>query len=201
MYFCFETDRAPYLVKNPVFGKPGGGSVSWEVPWREGTSTRSARRAELLSILASSSRLPLVEILGASARLDMTTRSLVADTDLYVVPFDRERLVFPQHWLQTELTIRTTSYMFDRVVLTLPRDSASGTQELQQIVLDGPAAMKLFATANLQAHAIEVHPTVVLTIKLRPAWSSQHLVVVGELALDDAAPITTWRLRPPSGGL
>jgi hypothetical protein len=40
----FETDRAPFVVKNPVHGSAGGGSVSLEVPWREGTSIRSARQ-------------------------------------------------------------------------------------------------------------------------------------------------------------
>ena len=30
----FETDRAPYVVINPVYGKTGGGAVSHEAPWR-----------------------------------------------------------------------------------------------------------------------------------------------------------------------
>lgn len=192
----FETDRAPYLVKNPLFGKQGGGSVSWEVPWREGTSTRSARRPELLSILAPASRLPLVEILDASAHVNMTSHFMTAHANLYVVPFNRQRLVFPHHWQQAELTIRATSYVFATVVLWVQSDAVAATvQGLQQIVLDGPAPVQFHATANLQLHAIEVLPTVDLIIKLRPAWSNQPVVVVGELAVDDAADVTTWRLR------
>ena len=40
----FDTDRAPYVVKNPAFGKSKD-SVELEVAWREGTSTRSANRS------------------------------------------------------------------------------------------------------------------------------------------------------------
>src|SRR5262249_13355413 len=32
----FDTARAPYLVKNPNFGKLAGECAQWEVPWREG---------------------------------------------------------------------------------------------------------------------------------------------------------------------
>ena len=38
----FETDRAPFLVKNPA-----GGEISREVPWREATAVRSATRNDL----------------------------------------------------------------------------------------------------------------------------------------------------------
>jgi hypothetical protein len=31
----FETDRAPFVIKNPANGQPGGGAVELEVPWRE----------------------------------------------------------------------------------------------------------------------------------------------------------------------
>ena len=39
----FDTERAPFVVKNPVYGKQGGGPVSDEVPWREGTKCHSFR--------------------------------------------------------------------------------------------------------------------------------------------------------------
>jgi len=34
----FETDRSPFVVKNPLYGHEKG-NISYEVPWREGTST------------------------------------------------------------------------------------------------------------------------------------------------------------------
>lgn len=47
----FETSRAPYVVKNPSFGKQGGEGVALEVPWREGTKVRTATRSDLLLLL------------------------------------------------------------------------------------------------------------------------------------------------------
>src|SRR2546421_7601874 len=43
----FETDRAPFLVKNPL-----GGHIDWEVPWRQGTKTQSIRRTNLIRLLS-----------------------------------------------------------------------------------------------------------------------------------------------------
>ncbi len=59
----FETDRAPYVVKNPDFNKVKG-KIKFEVPWREGTSTRTARRSDLLRLLVPITHKPKIEILG-----------------------------------------------------------------------------------------------------------------------------------------
>lgn len=61
----FDTDRAPYLVRNPVYGQVNGGSVQLEVPWREVTSTRTASRSELLRILSPIQKTPIFELLNA----------------------------------------------------------------------------------------------------------------------------------------
>lgn len=66
---AFETDRAPFVTKNPVFGQPGGGPVAWEVPWREGTAVRSATRAELIRLLAPLEAFPDITVLGASVTI------------------------------------------------------------------------------------------------------------------------------------
>ncbi len=51
----FETSGAPFVVRNPMFGKPGGGPISRETPWREGTSIRSATRTDLIRLLRTTS--------------------------------------------------------------------------------------------------------------------------------------------------
>ena len=48
----FDTARRPYVVKNSAHGKPEGGPVTLEVPWRDGTRVRSARREDLIRLLA-----------------------------------------------------------------------------------------------------------------------------------------------------
>lgn len=41
----FQTDLAPFVVKNPA-----GGQISREVPWREGASTQSITREQLVLV-------------------------------------------------------------------------------------------------------------------------------------------------------
>jgi len=59
----FDSDEAPYLVRNPSFGKPGGGPVSAEVPWRDGNSTRTAGRRDLLRLLLPRQLHPEVDVM------------------------------------------------------------------------------------------------------------------------------------------
>ena len=47
---AFETDRAPYVIKNPHYGKRKDDPISLEVPWRIGTQIRTATRANLLQL-------------------------------------------------------------------------------------------------------------------------------------------------------
>jgi hypothetical protein len=60
-----ETDRAPYVVRNAVHGQSGGGAVAFEVPWRNGARTDSAKRADLIRLLAPVTKLPEAELLAA----------------------------------------------------------------------------------------------------------------------------------------
>lgn len=61
----FETKRAPFVVKNAAFGQKGGGPVELEVPWRDGTSVRSARRSEMVRMLSPLASSPEIEVLAA----------------------------------------------------------------------------------------------------------------------------------------
>jgi hypothetical protein len=59
----FETNRPPYVVKNAVPGQ-----IDFEVPWREGNRTRSAKRADLLRLLYPTLKALKVTVRGASLR-------------------------------------------------------------------------------------------------------------------------------------
>jgi hypothetical protein len=107
----FETDRAPFVVRNPEFGKPSAGNVELEVPWREASRTRSARREDLIRILAPLTRIPDVEVIRAI--LMLAERPLADEDDpgpppsgpptaylefdLYFVPRTGDPLVIPFH--------------------------------------------------------------------------------------------------------
>ncbi len=111
----FDVSRRPYVVKNAAYGSSSGGSVEREVPWREGTAVRSARREDLVRLLVPLTRLPQVEVLKASLSVrpqpgrggldaDLATPVQRAphhewrmSADLYLVPADNGRLVFPRH--------------------------------------------------------------------------------------------------------
>lgn len=74
----FESDRVPYVVKVSE-----GGEVSREVPWREGTRTRSANRSDLLRLLVPVMSRPRVTVL--SARLHGRHKAARPEHDAYDV--------------------------------------------------------------------------------------------------------------------
>ena len=83
----FETDRAPYVVKNP-----GGGNPQREVPWREGTDLRTARRSDLIRLLVPASRLPEAELTFASALLSHESGS--GEISLVAIRGPAARVIF-----------------------------------------------------------------------------------------------------------
>ena len=93
----FETDRAPYVIKDPK-----GGQITFEVPWREGNSTRSAKRTELLKLLSPLQKNPQFEILSGTVTL--TTKGtrdeetiLRLESELYVTTYSYEAIIIPFH--------------------------------------------------------------------------------------------------------
>jgi hypothetical protein len=109
----FDTRQGPYLVKNQTYGRSPD-SVEWEVPWRDGTRTRTARRSELLRILSPRQLLPDVENRYAlltvepgavtdenRERRQVLTWNLYATA--YFAPRDERAVVFPFH--RTRLTV------------------------------------------------------------------------------------------------
>lgn len=105
----FETERRPFVVRNPLHGKPGGGPISLEVPWREVSSTRTARRIDLLKMLAPLSKKPSFEALDG--RLVIAEKAGPSSykasgglwLDIYVVPADSNQLVIPLHKCEVRL--------------------------------------------------------------------------------------------------
>lgn len=61
----FSTDRAPYVV-----GVQGGGRVEREVPWREGNSTRTAHRHEMIRALVAEAVVPTLELIGGLVEVE-----------------------------------------------------------------------------------------------------------------------------------
>lgn len=114
---CLHT---PYVVKNPLFGVSKG-AMSHEVPWREGTTTRSARHADLIQILVPLARRPSIDVLKAeiACTIEMSGRSAEqpfvtkCKFVLYFVPTQPGRIVVPFHRCQATLR-------FDRENMDIP---------------------------------------------------------------------------------
>ncbi len=95
----FETDRAPFVVKNPT-----GGTVQREVPWREATSIKSATRSQLIKLLTPIQKLPAVEVVACLFQLSSWRAqggkeylSFNAALALFLTQPTNQETVFPSH--------------------------------------------------------------------------------------------------------
>ena len=133
---CFDTTRAPFVVKNPAFGKATGEPVEWEVPWREGTKTRSASRNDLVLLLSPLSKLPKIEILDADMCLTSGPKPyfhfvLIA----YVVPLGSQPITFPFHKCTAYFNAGGNQFTASGIVLTTPQSNIKKWNALQQSLM------------------------------------------------------------------
>jgi hypothetical protein len=111
----FETDRAPYVVN-----VGGQGRVEREVPYRSGTGTRSAKRAELLGMLVPSVALPQCVILQAQFEMNYVERpdgGMVTDANGSLVLFvdlSERTALMPNHTMTG-----TVGFKSERLALNL----------------------------------------------------------------------------------
>lgn len=218
----FETDRAPFVVRNPAYGTSGGGSVSLEVPWREGTAARSASRADLLRILVPRQRVPDITLMNAyvtNSLFDQETPGSLPGGEprlhwsiyatMYVTPRSAERLVFPFHLAEIELTAIGASQVYRPPVTRLGPQSMPGRSGLSatvvgtgaEAIVDGPGILALSSTFETALDWPEAE-SVKLTIRLTPVLFDAALVVEGVLAHQKDETVhrgRTWRLKvlPP----
>jgi hypothetical protein len=103
----FETERAPFVVKSP----DGVGKIQREVPWRENTAIRSARRSDLIRILSPLEKLPDMEIIDTNINIekrntylglsyiigDEYPKELCFDSNIYIVGKKGESVIIPVH--------------------------------------------------------------------------------------------------------
>jgi hypothetical protein len=71
---AFDPAGAPFLVTNPKQGTEKGEVIQAEVPWREATRVRTAKRREILSMMYRHTLVPDVEIFDCEARVKAGAR-------------------------------------------------------------------------------------------------------------------------------
>jgi hypothetical protein len=200
----FATERAPFVVKNPRYGSDGGGSVEWEVPWREGRSTRTAKREDLIRLLAPLSTLPEAECLDCRLSVyDEKNQAAEAGWDwhvtgkLYVIPSGAETLVFPFHRCSLTATLGDGSSIrsWTKLRLSPPRlffgpkptrmtstiDSLTVDASSSEVILTGPGQVTFSASTRepFAAEVIDMNVSVVFTLNavgtVRPLILSMDL--------------------------
>ncbi len=201
----FETDRAPYVVKNP-----SGGLIQFEVPWRDGTSTRSAKRAELLRMLVPLQRIPTIEVLSG----DLTARYRSKDNtwlwqlelQLYVASMLQTTLAIPFHQCSATLELSPHLPLTALTDLALrPPPLQSGyfsqitTQETQrpqpdsltidgtqsELIVRGPGKFQLIASAETTPLDSDIaNSMATIHAGLRPVDSERTILVQTEMVWD-----------------
>lgn len=111
---AFSALRVPYMVKNPSFGREAGHVIESEIPWRDGTRIRTARRDEVLRLLIDYSHSPQVEFLSGNAfaipqenNSHKVAEGLVPiriHIKFYVMPRNSDSIVIPHHRIRGYLT-------------------------------------------------------------------------------------------------
>lgn len=171
----FRTDRAPYQVKNPNFT---GGVARWEVPWREAGGTRTARREDLVRILAPASLSPSIEVLTAKASVNVerteigtVVLTLYASAEIYIVPASRDRLVYPSHRCSMELDCKDDGlYRFDRLSLQAPDPELKGiTAGMSGAFVDAPGVLLFSSSLVIPSRALFASEEVELVLRLQGA--------------------------------
>lgn len=163
----FETDRAPFTVRNPVFGSAGGGPVELEVPWREGTSIRTARRSELLRILSPLEMLPDFEVIDGSLKMTLPEGegprrpTWWVQLKLYAIP-KTVPVVIPFHKCKGIVSVDKLGInaSLNRVILypgnkifgplgsKIVAASATIQESTEELIINGPGMLKVEATST-----------------------------------------------------
>jgi hypothetical protein len=215
----FDTDLAPFVVRNARFGSPTGGPVEREVPWREANATRSARRDDLIRLLAPLQHVPRAELL--SARLDVlrtpprddrrdgVTWSLTMHT--YIVHPVGESVVIPFHQCAATVRLRDVSVSIEMTAHCRPeemnvfarqqRDQRIRTVDLgiEQLIVSGPGYMTVygrrFEEGGDPERPYRLADTAEVEARLLPAGASTPLRITADLSWVDAAgtAVACWR--------
>ena len=181
---AFDCNRLPFVIKNQA-----GGQIDREVPWREGTSTRSARRSNLIEILAPVAHLPRVDMLRgtfSSAQANNVAYLGNANAVLYVVPHPHERAVFAHHDMKIGWEQEGRAHWFVDVTADIPEPiaalglpakkvpSSRIIESSSELVINGPGKIRLQAAEGILEGAF-AHLPLNLCVQLTEAFSRKSV--------------------------
>ncbi|MBE3115774.1 ATP-binding protein [Candidatus Bathyarchaeota archaeon] len=191
-----ETDRAPFVVKNPSFGVDKGVFISSEVPWREGTSIRSAKRSDLLKLFVPIVNLPEIEILSGKLSMGKEGDKFYWHFRLetYITPHIGLPCILPFHRCKVFIEVLN---LLPYIELGIPRlsppykpktggssfyeseaDSITISATQREAIVEGPGQLNF--KADLQTEYFEANfqgTTAKMTVKLQPAYTDKIVFV------------------------
>jgi len=196
-----NTERAPFVIKNPDFGSKSGVVIAFEVPWREGTTTRTASRSDLIRLLVPKLALPEIELLDAELSLRGSHKyQWHLQMDLYITPKIGTFVVIPFHRCEVQLVLApsNTTILLSRIHLTPPYritrslstepDSLTAAATGDELIIEGPARVALSAEAwSDEAPRSLDQSSARILARLRPAHTNQSLPI---------EPILKWVQSP-----
>jgi hypothetical protein len=151
----FEPDAPPYVVKT-IHEEGVKGIPTHEVPWREGTGTRTARRRDLIKILVPISRTPEIEVLRGEVTVSRASSPtgwmLAADLRLYVVPLSEELVTLPAHRASVSITAEDGTSLIQDYRVHFSHEGGSPVEGANpsQLICRGPgmAGIKIGASTK-----------------------------------------------------
>ena len=201
----FNTDRVPFVVKNPIHGP-----VDREVPWREGTAVRSAKREDLLRLLVPLQRLPDVSVLSITFFTILGPVEKLTDpehdqncrlfAELYVTPNARNELVIPFHQCEARVSLgpggrslhlgtisagpRVRKYRRGNEPIFPVDNRLSRTIDATptEVVISGPGLVQFTADGVLSEVDQWRGQRGAYSIMLRPAGSERSISLAGDLS-------------------
>lgn len=220
----FSTNRAPYVIRNPDFGKSKT-RISHETPWREGNATRTARREDLFRILAPAQALPKIEILHVEIGARETTFTIDdagvhaiswgIEVGAYFTPKDAEPCTFPFHRAWANIQLVGTEHRvpmsplrlgFELINTVIPPanvgDATAPRVRDSEVVLAGPSKLLISGGASTEFFDI---PDVDANLLLHLEVANSDLPFETEVgvARGKTRPefLEQWVLRPRRQGL
>lgn len=199
---AFSSDRAPYLVKT------GSARPSLEIPMREGTGTRTARRDEVMRILAPALRVPAVTMLestfsaghnpaitpdpdsGNDYRREESV-SIFGMARFFVEHDGRDLVTLPAHDMGGTVEIGANSFMLDVTPDWYQSDKEVVRKEFihrrrEAVVISGPGVVPLRINVEglelRHRELLESTESVLVRLRLGILHASRPVVV--EMKLD-----------------
>lgn len=192
----FETDRSPYVTRNPLYGQPSGGPVEWEIPWREGASTRSARRHEIVSMLSQAVPYPDIEVITASFSAVNANGRLTADFNglFYLVPRSPNPIVIPFHRCFVNVDVEelpSFGLLNPYYISPCTKDGFQSDKyensikaTSTELIINGPGMVRFQASAPISTLPTSFGSKAVVEIHMASATARQPFVFPIEMILD-----------------